>query len=282
MGDRSWSSTRRPSWPSARPTSATRSCAARSSAWGSRAASRSRRPRICPRAPGSARRARSRSRCSTRCTPSRAARCRRRGSIEIEDLDEPVGKQDQYATAHGGLNVIRFFPDDSVDVTPVAITAASRRALEAALLLFYTGAQRSAGSVLAAQRHAIEHDRDKHAAVARMVELVHRGRALLEAGEIEPFCRLLDDGWQLKRSLTPHVSPPEVDRRYAAALAAGAWGGKLLGAGAGGFLLVAAPADARPAVRTALAGWRELPVRFERGGCKLVYLGDDPLPDPPG
>jgi D-glycero-alpha-D-manno-heptose-7-phosphate kinase len=203
-------------------------------------------------------------------------------AIEIDDLDEPIGKQDQYATAHGGLNLIRFFPDDSVDVTPIAISQASRQALERSLLMFYTGVQRAAGSVLAAQRHALEHDQAKRAAVTRMVELAHHGRALLEAGEIQRFGALLDDGWQIKRTLTAQVSTPEIDRLYGAARAAGAWGGKLLGAGAGGFLLVAADAAAHPAIRAALAGMRELPVRFERGGCKLVYLGEDPLPDPPG
>ncbi|MBC7975072.1 MAG: GHMP kinase [Myxococcales bacterium] len=209
--------------------------------------------------------------------PTRLAR--EAAEIEIVDLDEPVGKQDAYASAHGGLNAIRFFTDDSVDVAPVALAAGPRQTLERALMLFYTGAQRSAGAVLAAQRHALEHDANKQATVARMVELAYRGRALIEDGDVEAFGRLLDDGWQLKRSLTTQVSTPQIDQMYAAAMAAGAWGGKLLGAGAGGFLLVAAENAVHPAVRSALAGYRELAVRFERGGSKLVYLGDDPVRD---
>jgi D-glycero-alpha-D-manno-heptose-7-phosphate kinase len=201
--------------------------------------------------------------------------------IEIEDLAEPIGKQDQYATAIGGLNFIRFFADESVDVTPIAIGSACRADLENSLLLFFTGAQRSAATVLAEQRRLLQSSALTQSTMTRMVELAYRGRELLEAANVEAFCRLLDQGWQLKRTLTPHISTPDIDRLYAAARAAGAWGGKLLGAGGGGFLLVAASVEARPAVRAALAGLRELPLRFERGGTKLVYLGEDPLPDPP-
>ncbi len=195
--------------------------------------------------------------------------------IEIEDLQTPIGKQDQYASAYGGLNLIRFFPDESVDVTPLVISPDCRRALERSLLMFYTGEQRSAASVLTEQRALLMSDAEKAAAMQRMVDQVDQAKALLEADQVEGFGRLLDEAWQLKRSLTTKISNPAIDRLYEAARAAGAWGGKLLGAGGGGFLLLAADPDRHDAVRAACAGAQELPVRLERGGSKVVYMSEE-------
>jgi D-glycero-alpha-D-manno-heptose-7-phosphate kinase len=195
--------------------------------------------------------------------------------IEIEDLKTPIGKQDQYASAYGGLNLIRFFPDESVDVTPLVISPECRRALEASLLMFYTGEQRSAASVLTEQRRVIQSDDEKFAAMGRMVDQVLEAKALLEEGRVEAFGRLLDEAWRIKRSLTSKISSAAIDRAYDAARAAGAWGGKLLGAGGGGFLLLAAPPTAHAAIRAASSGLLELPVRFERGGSKVVYMSEE-------
>ncbi|HZS35971.1 MAG TPA: GHMP kinase [Polyangia bacterium] len=195
--------------------------------------------------------------------------------IEIEDLKTPIGKQDQYASAYGGLNLIRFFPDESVDVTPLVISPECRRALEASLLMFYTGEQRSAASVLVEQRQAIDSDAAKYAAMCRMVDQVMEAKALLEAGDVAAFGRLLDEAWRIKRTLTSKISNPAIDRVYEAARAAGAWGGKLLGAGGGGFLLLAAAPTEHAAIRAACPGMQELPVRFERGGSKVVYMSEE-------
>lgn len=195
--------------------------------------------------------------------------------IEIEDLKTPIGKQDQYASAYGGLNLIRFFPDESVDVTPLVISPECRRALEASLLMFYTGEQRAAASVLTEQGQLMISDDDKFAAMGRMVDQVLQAKALLEDGEVEAFGRLLDEAWQIKRTLTSKISNPSIDRLYGAARAAGAWGGKLLGAGGGGFLLMAAAPSQHAAIRAACSGLQELPVRFERGGSKVVYMSEE-------
>ena len=194
--------------------------------------------------------------------------------IEIDDLGAPIGKQDQFASAHGGLNFIRFFSDESVDVAPLVISAHCREALEASLLMFYTGEQRSASVALSEQQKAITSEQEKFAAVQRMVEQAFHARTLLEKDELSQFGCLLDDAWRLKRSLTKTISNPDIDAMYDAAMRAGAWGGKLLGAGGGGFLLVAAPPEAHPRIRDALRGARELTFRLEHGGSKVVYMLD--------
>ena len=199
---------------------------------------------------------------------------REASEIEIEDLGAPIGKQDQYATACGGLNFIRFFPDESVDVAPLVISPACRAALQASLLMLYTGEQRSASVVLAEQRQALLSDEAKFAAVQRMVTLAHEGKALLEAGDVPAFGRLLHDAWLIKRGLTGSISNGAIDAQYTAAMSAGAWGGKVLGAGGGGFLLIAAPPSAHAAIRAATAATKVLPVVMERGGTKVLYSSE--------
>jgi D-glycero-alpha-D-manno-heptose-7-phosphate kinase len=195
--------------------------------------------------------------------------------IEIEDLKTPIGKQDQYASAHGGLNLIRFFPDESVDVTPLVISQRCRMDLQSSLLMFYTGEQRAASSVLTEQKQVLLTDQEKFSQMCRMVEQAHEAQALLEAGDVERFGRLLDEAWRLKRGMTASVSTAQVDRLYEAVMAAGAWGGKLLGAGGGGFLLVAAPPERQPKIRDACSGLLELPIHLERGGSKVVYMSEE-------
>lgn len=194
--------------------------------------------------------------------------------IEIEDLGAPIGKQDQYASAYGGLNFIRFFSDETVDVTPLVISTDCRRRLQESLLMFFTGKQRSASAVLAEQKVALTSDDAKRQVMRDMVELAYRAKGLLENDDVEGFGRLLDRAWALKRTITGSVSTSLVDEMYQRAMSSGAWGGKLLGAGGGGFLLVAAPVAAHAAIREALSGSRELPIQLDRGGSKVVYVSD--------
>jgi D-glycero-alpha-D-manno-heptose-7-phosphate kinase len=195
--------------------------------------------------------------------------------VEIEDLGEPIGKQDQYASAFGGMSFIRFFPDDEVDVTPLVLSPSCRAMLEATLLMFYTGGQRSASELLSEERQGLLRDKTKFAAVQRMVEMAHEAKALLETEDVPAFGRLLHDLWLIKRTLTSSITNARIDEAYDRALHAGAWGGKLLGAGGGGFLLVAAPRSAHAAIREGLAHMQELPMRLERGGSKVIYMPDD-------
>jgi D-glycero-alpha-D-manno-heptose-7-phosphate kinase len=212
--------------------------------------------------------------CSGRhVSPAQLAR--EASDIEIEDLGAPIGKQDQYASAFGGLNFVRFFSDGTVDVAPLVITVACRQMLQERLLMFYTGEQRAASQVLAEQNEVIATQEAKFAAVQRMVQMAYVAKELLEAEDIAGFGRLLHDAWEIKRSLTPRISNAGIDRMYDLAREHGAWGGKLLGAGGGGFLLVAAPLDAHAAIRGALGHFREMPLRLERGGSKIVYMSDD-------
>ncbi len=191
--------------------------------------------------------------------------------LEIDVLGEPIGRQDQYAAAFGGMNVIEFHEGGRVVVEPVTISRDVIRALEERLLMFYTGDQRDTRSVLADQSEAVASDGEKFEATARMVDLVYEMRDALHAGELGVFGDLLHRNWQLKRSLSNQVSNPEVDATYEAARAAGASGGKLLGAGGGGFLLLYAEPYRHEAVRRALSGLAEFPLAFDRSGSSIIY-----------
>jgi D-glycero-alpha-D-manno-heptose-7-phosphate kinase len=192
--------------------------------------------------------------------------------IEIEKCGEPIGKQDQYAAAFGGLNVIRFRPDERVDVEPVICRPEVLATLQSQFLTFYTGATRSASELLARQSQDVAANKTKQGCLQRMVELVDQARFALQAGNMEDFGALLDENWRLKASLTPGITNQDVDRWYRLARQAGAWGGKLLGAGQGGFLLVQAPVERHEAVQRALTELRHVPLRFERNGSQIIFF----------
>lgn len=191
-------------------------------------------------------------------------------AVEIEKLGEPIGKQDQYAAAYGGLNVIRFNSDDSVSIEPVHLDIETTGALERRLMLFYTGDQRSASAILDTQRRSIS-ETDKQAALRTMVSLVDDLKHDLEAGDLDAMGRLLHQNWMLKKDLAAGITNPAIDAAYAAARSAGALGGKLLGAGGGGFLLFDVPIRARPSVRRALSDLYEFPFRFETDGSSVIF-----------
>jgi D-glycero-alpha-D-manno-heptose-7-phosphate kinase len=192
--------------------------------------------------------------------------------IEIDVLGKPIGRQDQYAAAFGGLNFIRFLPDDSVVVEPVPCPAEALAAIERAVLLVYTNQTRSADEIL--QRQS-ESTRDKLSVLRDMRALADAMRAAL-TGRADPdeFARLLHEGWELKRSLGCGISSGAIDGLYEAARRAGALGGKLLGAGGGGFLMLVAPPERHAAIREALGHPRELPFRFAPHGSRVIYYHD--------
>lgn len=194
-------------------------------------------------------------------------------AIETGPLAAPIGKQDQYAAAFGGLHCFEFHPDESVTVTPLAMRAADIRALERRLMLFYTGATRQARAILAEQQQ------QSGASGGRTVDALHQIKALgweikaaLEQGRLDDFGRLLDASWQHKKQLASGVSTAAIDDAYAAARAAGALGGKITGAGGGGFLLLYCLEDAQADVRTALEGRGLQQVRcaFEFEGARVL------------
>ncbi|GJD71521.1 GHMP kinase [Methylobacterium gnaphalii] len=191
--------------------------------------------------------------------------------IEINRCGEPIGKQDQYAAAYGGLNLIEFKADDSVLVSPVIMPLEVRSALERRIIVFYTGVTRSASDILKQQTIAISSDGAKRAALIRMVELAYALREELQNGNLDSFGEILNDNWNLKKSLTKGISTSAIDDWYDAARKAGALGGKLLGAGAGGFLMFYAPEDRHAAIAEALGALRPIDLRFDTLGSRIIF-----------
>ncbi len=190
--------------------------------------------------------------------------------IEIAVLNKPIGRQDQYAAAFGGLNYLRFNPDHTVDVAPVPCRAETLGELEQRILLVYTGQTRDANQILERQAHETE---NRYSVLRSMRDLADAMRQTLTGeGDIDQFAALLHEGWELKRSLGCGISNEHIDDWYAAARRAGAVGGKLLGAGGGGFLLLVAPPWRHRAIREALGRPRELPFRVARHGSRNIFI----------
>ena len=190
--------------------------------------------------------------------------------IEIQRCGEPIGKQDQYAAAYGGLNLIRFHPDDSVSVDPVICTPAITQELEDSILVFFTGRTRSASAVLAQQGKAMALP-DRRVLMRRMVELAFELKIELESGRLDGVGAILHENWQLKSQLTQGITDPQIDEWYARGMANGASGGKLLGAGNGGFMMFLAPAERHAGITAALADLQPVRFRFDRAGAQIVF-----------
>jgi D-glycero-alpha-D-manno-heptose-7-phosphate kinase len=192
--------------------------------------------------------------------------------IETQRLEAPIGKQDQYAAAYGGINCFEFTAE-GVRVTPLDMSTQAIRALERRLMLFYTGATRQARAILQEQRSASEQRS------GRTVEALHQIKALgwqikaaLEQGRIDDFGALLDESWQHKKQLASGVSNSSIDEAYAQARHNGALGGKITGAGGGGFLMLCCPEDRQPDVRGALEklGLQQMRCAFEFEGTRVL------------
>ncbi len=192
--------------------------------------------------------------------------------IEIGRCGEPIGKQDQYACAFGGLNLIRFHADDTVDVTKVISPPGTMADLQRRLLFFYTGVTRSASGLLAAQSANLARTGAAADAAGELSGLAISAFEALAAGNLEPLGPMLDRAWRLKRRLAGGVSNALIDEAYAAARSAGADGGKLLGAGGGGFLMFMAPPERHDAVRAALGSLRETPLAFSAQGSGIIFV----------
>jgi D-glycero-alpha-D-manno-heptose-7-phosphate kinase len=188
--------------------------------------------------------------------------------IEIARLGKPIGKQDQYIAAYGGLRFIRFLQDDEVMVESICLPKGAAACLGCNLMLFFTNVTRRAETVLTEQRANIASRLD---VLRGLKELAHEGRRLLEGGDVEAFGRLLHQGWELKKQMASRITNGEIDGVYAAARRAGALGGKITGAGGGGFLLLYCPIERQDGVRVALRGLRELPFRLEPDGSKVIF-----------
>jgi D-glycero-alpha-D-manno-heptose-7-phosphate kinase len=187
--------------------------------------------------------------------------------IEIERLHRPIGRQDQYIAAYGGLRFIRF-AGSGITVDRVTLPDSQRRMLNQCLLLFYTNRTRQAMDILAEQKQNIQARLD---VLRRMKAMAEQGRDYLMRGEFDDFGALLHEAWTQKKQLATRISDPQIDGMYEAARRAGALGGKITGAGGGGFLLLYCPRDRQPALRDALKEYRELPFHLERDGTKVIF-----------
>jgi D-glycero-alpha-D-manno-heptose-7-phosphate kinase len=192
--------------------------------------------------------------------------------IEIQKCKEPIGKQDQYTAAYGGFNFIQFNIDGSVKVEPLIFQKKTRDALKRSLLLFYTGVTRSASEVLREQNNNISMYTEKRKMVEKMVELTYSLREDLQRNRLDTFGEILHKNWILKKSLTGSISNPQIDKWYEVALKNGAIGGKLLGAGGGGFLLFFAHEQKHKSIIKALRGLRYIPFDFDTEGSKIIFV----------
>ena len=192
--------------------------------------------------------------------------------IEIVRCAKPIGKQDQYIAAYGGLQFIQFNADESVFVDPVVCSAEAKRTLHERLLMFYTGLTRSADSILEEQRQNIQSDDQRRGTLRNMTSLAHELRDCLVNEDLDSFGDALHQGWLLKTRLASGITTGTIDEWYARARAQGAIGGKILGAGGGGFLLLYAPRERHEDIKRALAELRSISFNLEPQGSKIIYV----------
>lgn len=192
--------------------------------------------------------------------------------VEIEKLGNPIGKQDQYAAAFGGLNFISFYKDDSVSVEPIVTKGETLKELQDNLVMYYTGMTHNANEILSEQKKNIS-QRDKVQNLIRMCELARNLKHALEHNELDNFGNILHESWMRKRELAGGISDSRIDTLYQYAIENGALGGKLLGAGGGGFLLFYCPKERQERLTNRLR-LKPYEFKFEHDGSSIVYIGD--------
>ncbi len=189
-------------------------------------------------------------------------------SIEIDVLGKPIGIQDQYIVAQGGLRFIEFKPDGTVHSAKLEINEDALRSLNDNLMLFYTGFARSSESILSEQQTKID---DNAMLLKEIKEMALEARKEIESGNLDEIGKMLHKSWRLKKKLAKKISNGQIDDLYETAQRAGALGGKISGAGGGGFLLLYCPYQSQSRVRAALKALKELPFRFENDGSKVIF-----------
>ena len=190
--------------------------------------------------------------------------------IEIDILGKPIGRQDQYAAAYGGVNRFIFNKDDSTRRDPVQMAHGVARKFASSLLLYFTGITRSANDILTRQKSNMDAE-EKRNAMQAMVDLVVPFARAMEKGDIGQCGHLLAENWHLKQQLAAGISNPVIAKMHARAMQAGALAGKVCGAGGGGFLLLIVPRENQNKVFEAMADFRELPFMIEESGSKVIF-----------
>jgi D-glycero-alpha-D-manno-heptose-7-phosphate kinase len=199
--------------------------------------------------------------------------------IEQEMARETVGSQDQFSVAFGGLNRIDFHPSGEIDLLPLSLPATRAEELNRHLMLFYTGIRRTASDVAGSYVKTLK---ARSPLLKQMGKMVDTGISFLtDGGDIRRFGDLLHEAWMAKRQLSPEVSSPDIDRLYELSRQAGAIGGKIVGAGGGGFLLLFVPPENQEAVREKLTHLIHVPFHFESEGSRIIFQerGADAPPD---
>jgi D-glycero-alpha-D-manno-heptose-7-phosphate kinase len=188
--------------------------------------------------------------------------------IEIEIMGSPIGKQDQYAAAYGGFNWIQFNADESVSVNPIQCKSDIKKELNQKLLLFYTGLIARTSDILPEQKEKTKNNLNL---LGNMVVLAADLREALEKNDLTEFGNILHKGWLYKQKLAKKITNPTINAYYASARKAGAIGGKILGSGGGGFLLLYCPEDFQENVQKSLTNLQEVPFKFDDQGSQIVY-----------
>lgn len=194
--------------------------------------------------------------------------------VEIEKLGEPIGKQDQFAAAFGGLKFYEFMPDGFVNVEPIIMAPGSYQKLEQNLLMFYLGGTHSASEILREQSQNTAYP-EKAAAQKQMCCITRTLKEELQKNNVDLMGELLHENWMIKRSMASGISSSYIDETYDTARKAGASGGKLLGAGGAGFLLLYVPEDRQASVRNALSHLREMDFEMDNSGSSIVMTDKD-------
>lgn len=191
--------------------------------------------------------------------------------IEIDILGHPIGKQDQYASAYGGINYIQFNADESVFVNPLIFKKSIKGELNNNMILFYTGLNTRSDTILNEQK---KNTKNNLHILDKMVELANELKSALQGNDLTEFGNILHKGWVFKQKLSSKITNSTITKYYEKGKKAGAIGGKILGSGGGGFLLFYCEEKNQNKVRKALSYLRETPFKFESQGCKIIYVSE--------
>ena len=192
--------------------------------------------------------------------------------IEIENLKKPIGKQDQYIASYGGLRFFQFHPDGSVQTEIIIIDPKVKERLQRNLLMFYTGLTRSSSGLLRSQKRSVENNKNKLDLMKKMVEMAHDAKVCLEKGNLGLFGKILHENWMLKKELSDGISNIQIDTWYSTARKNGAIGGKITGAGGGGFLLLYANYNTHSNIIKALSRIKPVKFSIEPEGSKIIFV----------
>lgn len=193
-------------------------------------------------------------------------------NMEINVLGNPIGKQDQYAAAYGGLNYYQFNKNGTVDVEPILMSHEAFKQLEKNLIMLYVGGEHSASAILKEQSKNMVSAKDKEEGQKRIVELTHELKYELEHNNIDAVGKALDENWKIKKTLASGISNPEFDRWYDMAIKAGATGGKILGAGGSGFFLFYVPEEKQEKFRKEMKELPEMEFKFDHLGTTVIFV----------